>query len=105
MGKWITCVCLEEELGGGGVGGGCYTDTHAPAQGQAQCVISVLKSDTRCQWNAAECARGAEFINASSFVSSVLHTEEQQYAYLKPPNVFIFYKPPMQLLHFTTRLH
>lgn len=27
---------------------------HTPAQGQTQCVISVHKSDTRCQWNAAQ---------------------------------------------------
>ena len=56
MGKWITYVCP----GGWRVrwwwwGGGLHR--HAPAQGQTQCVISVPGSDTRCQWNVAECAR------------------------------------------------
>lgn len=45
MGKWITSVCVC-------VSGGGFTDT--PAQGQTQCVISVPRSDTRCQWNAAQ---------------------------------------------------
>lgn len=40
MGKWITSVCLG-------------ADTHLQ-HGVRQCVITVPKSLTRCQWNAAQ---------------------------------------------------